>query len=370
MSDHYDELGVEPTATKDEIRDAHRARLAELESARSRKGVTDAQLQRNRDEAARVRGAWNVLSDPMQRQRYDQQLMDERAGNGDDAADVELVDDGSPAAPTPTGWRKLIAPPPAASGAKAGSGGKAGSGAKGAAAREPRHPSNRNRPEPTVVLPDGMHLAETKSRGMALAFDLAVCVIIYTAVLFVVPGLVKSGYSDIVDRSQKITDVKDAQQSVIDAKSTKDKNAATKDLQKAETAAKKAGVTPAEASTPKKRVDALDKQATKLNDSVRSALLVANVTIAALALLYLVPLTAIKGYTLGMKNRRIKVVRVNGARCGWLPAFSRFLVPVVLAIAIPQLGALLGLAMVLWGFRDRNGQGVHDKLARTLVVDA
>jgi uncharacterized RDD family membrane protein YckC len=41
-----------------------------------------------------------------------------------------------------------------------------------------------------------------------------------------------------------------------------------------------------------------------------------------------------------------------------------------LAVAIPQLGALLGLAMVAWGYFDRNGQGIHDKLARTLVVDA
>jgi hypothetical protein len=24
--------------------------------------------------------------------------------------------------------------------------------------------------------------------------------------------------------------------------------------------------------------------------------------------------------------------------------------------------------MVLWGYRDVNGQGIHDKLARTLVV--
>ena len=48
MSDHYEELGVEPTASKDEIRDAHRARLAELEAARTRKGVTESQLQANR----------------------------------------------------------------------------------------------------------------------------------------------------------------------------------------------------------------------------------------------------------------------------------------------------------------------------------
>ena len=32
------------------------------------------------------------------------------------------------------------------------------------------------------------------------------------------------------------------------------------------------------------------------------------------------------------------------------------------------LGAIAGLGMVLWFFRDRNHQGFHDKLAKTLVV--
>jgi uncharacterized RDD family membrane protein YckC len=39
-------------------------------------------------------------------------------------------------------------------------------------------------------------------------------------------------------------------------------------------------------------------------------------------------------------------------------------------VAIPAYGALLGLGIVGWGYFDRNGQGIHDKLARTVVVDA
>ncbi len=55
--------------------------------------------------------AWNVLSDPFQRQRYDAQL---EAG-AEPSGDVELVDDDN--APQSsgaelTGWRKLLAPPP------------------------------------------------------------------------------------------------------------------------------------------------------------------------------------------------------------------------------------------------------------------
>ena len=39
------------------------------------------------------------------------------------------------------------------------------------------------------------------------------------------------------------------------------------------------------------------------------------------------------------------------------------------ALFIPQLGPVLGLGLVLWGYRDRNKQGIHDKLAKTIVVN-
>ena len=386
MTDHYEELGVEPTASKDDIREAHRARLADLEAARERKGVTEAQLQANREEAARVRGAWNVLSDPMQRQRYDQQLMDERAGEAVASSDVEIVDDAA-AAPQPTGWRKLLGPPPAKP-AAAGAAAAGTSGAKGAANRKPQPPANPNRPAPTVELPAGMAIAETRSRGMALLFDLAICMIVYTAVMFLVPGLVKSGYTDIVDQSQKITDVKNSQQSVIDAqkslneaKSASDKKSAQsdltsaqKDLKSAEKSARDAKATDKQLATNlsgKQRVDALDKESKKLSDSVKTATLVATGTVVVIVLLYLVPLTAMKGWTMGMRNRRIRVVRVDGSKCGWYAAFTRFAIPVLIAVALSiPVGPGVGLGLVLWGYRDKNGQGVHDKLARTLVVTA
>jgi uncharacterized RDD family membrane protein YckC len=375
VSDHYEELGVEPTATKDEIRDAHRARLSELEAARERKGVTESQLQANRDEAARVRTAWNVLSDPMQRQRYDQQLMDARADDRE-GGDVELVDDDTTPAVPPTGWRKLLAPPPPKP--------AAGAAGKGAALdRTPTPPSNR--PAPTVELPAGMTLAEPRNRGMALLFDLAICMILYTAIFWIMPGLVQSDYGTFTKQADKISSVHDAQQSVIDAQKSlndaksasdkasaqKDLNSAKKDLQSAVNDAKKEGVTPATASTPKKTVDALDKQHTKLVDKTKTTQMIVILTVVVVILLYLVPITAIKGHTLGQRNRRLKVVRVDGSRVSWYAAFTRFTVPVLIAVAIPApIGPVVGLGLVLWGYRDKNGQGVHDKLARTLVVSA
>jgi uncharacterized RDD family membrane protein YckC len=87
-------------------------------------------------------------------------------------------------------------------------------------------------------------------------------------------------------------------------------------------------------------------------------------------MLYLVPMTARAGHTLGMRGRRIKVVRVDGSPVGWYASLTRFALPILLALAIPSFGVVLGLGMVAWGYFDRNGQGIHDKLARTLVVDA
>ncbi len=57
-----------------------------------------------------------------------------------------------------------------------------------------------------------------------------------------------------------------------------------------------------------------------------------------------------------------------GRRSGWYGSFVRFFVPILVALAIPTIGPLLGLGIVLWGFRDANGQGIHDRLAQTIVV--
>ena len=48
--------------------------------------------------------------------------------------------------------------------------------------------------------------------------------------------------------------------------------------------------------------------------------------------------------------------------------------PIFLTLALIQvlgpLAIVLGLGVVLWNIRDRNRQGVHDKLAKTFVVEA
>jgi len=66
----YDELGVGPGATGDELRRAYRARARALHPDRSA-GRSNAELEADTAELARLNEAWRVLSDPVRRARYD-----------------------------------------------------------------------------------------------------------------------------------------------------------------------------------------------------------------------------------------------------------------------------------------------------------
>jgi uncharacterized RDD family membrane protein YckC len=100
---YYDLLGVAPDAPKDEIRAAYQDKLATVRAGRTREEATrrpsDDVIRAARDEEARLRSAWQVLSDPVQRQRYDDQF-------APDGADEPEPEDGEPEdeaaeAPTP-----------------------------------------------------------------------------------------------------------------------------------------------------------------------------------------------------------------------------------------------------------------------------
>ncbi len=89
----------------------------------------------------------------------------------------------------------------------------------------------------------------------------------------------------------------------------------------------------------------------------------------AITLLYEVVLIALRGATLGKQIMKIKVVReADGQVPGWAPSFLRWL--------IPQLGSFVcGIGQIivyLSPFFDssKRNQGWHDKVAKTLVVQA
>jgi uncharacterized RDD family membrane protein YckC len=89
---NYDVLGVASNASKDQIRDAYREQLAEAQAGVTReetaKRPSGSSIAAARAEEARIRAAWQVLSDPMQRERYDS-----AHGIDNTGTDVELVDD-------------------------------------------------------------------------------------------------------------------------------------------------------------------------------------------------------------------------------------------------------------------------------------
>ena len=88
---HYELLGVESDASKDEIRAAYRERLEDLRG-KAEKGRSDQARDGARAETARLNAAWQVLSDPFQRQRYDAGLAD-ASGTDTDEQDDEVEDE-------------------------------------------------------------------------------------------------------------------------------------------------------------------------------------------------------------------------------------------------------------------------------------
>jgi uncharacterized RDD family membrane protein YckC len=103
---HYDLLGVEQDASKEEIRSAYRDRLEELRG-KVEKGRSDQVRNGAREETARLNAAWQVLSDPFQRQRYDAGLA---VGAGAETGEDVASDEAAEAAPEPAPRRGLFTP--------------------------------------------------------------------------------------------------------------------------------------------------------------------------------------------------------------------------------------------------------------------
>ena len=393
MSDYYDLLGVDADADKDTIKNAYREQL-------------DGASQADR---AKLNKAWNVLSDPVQRERYD----DARSEGWLD--DAEAGDDEDDAPAPRRGGRAVAAP---------------------------RERAGRPVPEPTVVLPEGMQLAEPRARGLALLIDFSILFVIYILALSaVLPGLLKDQYpkqSQRIDAINRNIDTLDTFKTHADDRadrktpSADDRKQARKDQAKFDADVKCLASTAALAAADCKRargllhdriattsqsrasatasltrdlktqstyaedrannvlakkgdeVNAAKRESKRLDNAINDAndtlnkvakdfqgfLLLMYAALLVVFLLITVPSTAITGQTIGMKLRKVRVVRVDGSKVGWAGAFARFVVPLTIALLLPQLGAIIGLGLVLWFLRDKNRQGVHDKLARTLVVDA
>jgi uncharacterized RDD family membrane protein YckC/DnaJ-domain-containing protein 1 len=160
---HYELIGVQSDASKDEIRSAYRQRIEALRS-KVENGRSDKARDGAREETARLNAAWQVLSDPFQRERYDTELSGATESEPDEQEEEEEVE----AAPAPARRRGLF---------------------------EPRERDSKGRPQRRE--PVGVSGAEAAPLGRRLA-AVGIDVLTMGAVFLGVTSLVVSAASDSV----------------------------------------------------------------------------------------------------------------------------------------------------------------------------
>jgi uncharacterized RDD family membrane protein YckC len=355
--DYYELLGVDEGAPTADIRGAYREKKAALDA----KG--------DKTEIARINKAWNVLSDPYQRGRYDQQRADTTdTGEGDDGP-LEAVGAGAVTSAGSTSPTKASAN---------------GSGDQRPPRRrlfEPRPRGDRPVPQPTIEIPAGRSLAQQRPRIVAMVIDVAIMIAILLVIqVGVGDRLEKRWYPEQHARLTAIAkDPSGPEKSPLDE--AKDKaDAADK---KADTAEKDHGKNSEEAKQARATADAADQKYTDLRDEASKlqrhmvpASIVVLEVIMILCLAYLVIPSGLTGQTLGKRLQKIRVLRVDGSPLGWAGSFTRYgslILATNLLLLIPGLGQLLliGLFFIVLGWmRNPNKQALQDRLARTIVVDA
>jgi hypothetical protein len=341
MDDYYSLLGLDAEASVDDIRGAYRLRKDGIDTA-SDAGKAD---------AAKLNKAWNVLSDPYQRGRYDQQRADAA-----DGGDVDESDD------TPSSNGK--------SSASSGSKGVLGSAKSSRQARQQSvrdARAARMQKKPTITLPPGTELPSTRARIVAMVIDLVVLLVIFIAISQVgANSLAKSQKPAVVDKVNQLNDQITAQDKIksdADSRVSADK--------KANDAAKQA-VDQKTSDNAKAEITTLTKQhdteLSKLNPYFLGGLALAFF----LGFLYLTIPTAITGQTLGKKTQHLRTLREDGSPLGARGAITRYgliiLVTMSFYVLLREVAAVIVLFGVTLWMRNPNMQGLHDRLAHTIVV--
>lgn len=367
----YEALGVDPNASKDEIRGAYRERLSEAQAdvtdAETAKRPEGSKIAAARAEEARVRSAWQVLSDPVQRGKHDESIGVARDSgseirpDGDlededlDDAEVDETDDRTPAR-------------------------------RGAPARDrqgrPLPPrlslfSTEHPPTPPSW-PPGFQPPPPRARLLALGIDVLVLAIIMIAQQFLGVVAVEQIYPEQTTKLDQISDCIDALESVQDVDRGTDRR--TNRLAEAEQDCATVSVVASRGIPENPTNDQLDNVIERAEDregEVQSDVLPGQFGILlvaiALALIYLIPSSLRTGRTFGKHLMRIHVVQDDGSKLRFSAAMSRYGTPVLAAFLFASILGPLAFALVLFGVltwpRNANLQGLHDRLAHTIVVD-
>jgi uncharacterized RDD family membrane protein YckC len=93
------------------------------------------------------------------------------------------------------------------------------------------------------------------------------------------------------------------------------------------------------------------------------------------ALLYLVVPSALTGQTLGKRFQHVRAMRADGTPLGWYGALARYgpvtiLTGIFLPTPLGQIVFVIALVVIIGWRRNPNRLGWHDRLAKTIVVDA
>jgi curved DNA-binding protein CbpA len=343
MDDYYSLLGIDADASVDDIRGAYRLRKDGLDTA------TDA----GKADAAKLNKAWNVLSDPYQRGRYDEKRA-EAADRGDvDDGDDDASSNGSSSKSSATGFKGLQASA------------KSSRQERAQSTRDAR--AARLNKTPTIALPPGTSWPSTRQRIVAMVIDLVVLLVIFIVISQIgANALAKAQKPAIVDKANSLNDqinTANKQKSDADALVSADK--------KANNTAKQA--------TDQKTSDALKTQITNLTKQHDDELAKLNAYfLGGLALsfflgfLYLAVPSALTGATLGKRTQHLKALREDGSPLGPRGAVTRYglviLVTMSFYVLLREVAAVLVLFGVTMWMRNPNMQGLHDRLAHTIVV--
>jgi uncharacterized RDD family membrane protein YckC len=328
MDDYYTLLGVEPDAATDEIRSAYR----------DRKATIDASSESGKVDAAKLNKAWNVLSDPYQRGRYDEQRS--QVSDDDDTEDeVEVASNGR---------RKP---------------------ARSSSASRPARQGRQGRQlgTPTITPPPGTRFPVPKQRVIAMSIDLLVLLGLFIVAAYVVaPAIASATNQQTVDRIDVLRKQVDA-----DAKVRDDANKALSDAEKTNNqdtiaSAKK------QADDAKAKYDADNKAFTKESNKLQPIFYSVIGGLFLVGFLYLVVPTIASGRTFGKRLQHLRVLRDDGTPLRAGDAIKRYgsliLVTFALFFVVGPLAAAIVLVGVIGWMRNANMQGIHDRFAHTMVV--
>jgi uncharacterized RDD family membrane protein YckC len=333
MDDYYDLLGVEADAPVADIRAAYRERKAEM----SQRDDDDAKA-----DAAALNKAWNVLSDPYQRGRYDEQRA-EAGGADDDERDDDVVD-------VPATRARTTRPP--RTNTRTGQG------------RNARAPL-----QPTITLPEGLAWPAPKQRFLAMGIDALVLVVLFlVSQVLVLPAVEKSQHRADYDRYTELSQ-RDGLISKAHDKTNAAKKTASRNVNCDTHPSAKNDIAYCDAKAQEKKLtDERDRRSRKLAPTQQ---LVTGVFFLV-ALLYLVIPSFFGGQTLGKRLQGVRLVKLDGSRVGAGEVFRRYGALALAAFASNQLlgpvGPLVILFVATMWTRNPNRQGLQDRFARTLVV--